>query len=135
VRTRFLRDTGVPENKIHENLKRVRGTLFASNTPLVTLQAVAGRHQRQQGETREANTGDLLGFLTRRIRTLTAEKGITHYGPDELFSAVIASGVKLMDVGTTAEQKARSPEQQAAMLLKQVPHTVSVLKSFPPYVS
>ena len=122
TRRNYLVDTGVPLHRICRHLQVISATIFASDTPLHILEEAAGRHQRQEHGS-ESRTADLVDFLLRRIRRLVRRElgglGI-HLSPDNLFAALLASGVRLMDIGTTEEQKTRSPQQQKEMLDKRV---------------
>ena len=120
TRRNYLVDTGVPLHRICRHLRVMSATIFASDTPLHILEEAAGRHQRQQHGISESRTADLVDFLLRRIRRQNAGGLGIHLSPDNLFAAILASGVRLMDVGTTEEQKTRSPQQQKEMLDKRV---------------
>ena len=94
-------------------------TIFASDTPLHILEEAAG-HQRQQHGISESRIADLVDFLRRRISRQNAGGLGIHLSPGNLFAAILVSGVRLMDIGTTEEQKTRSPQQQKEMLDKRV---------------
>ena len=116
----YLVDTGVLLHRICRHLQVMSATIFASNTPLHILEDAAGRQQRQQHGICESWTADLEDFLLRQIRRHNAGGLGIHLSPDNLFAAILASGVRLMDIGTTEEQKTRSPQQQKEMLDKRV---------------
>ena len=110
----------MPLHRICRHLQVMSATIFASDTPLHILEEAAGRHQRQQHGISESRTADLVDFLLRRIRRQNAGGLGIHPSPDNLFAAILASGVRLMDIGTTEEQKTRSPQRQKEMLDKRV---------------
>ena len=105
-------------NKISPFIKKLRAVVFEANTPIEYLEAAAGRHQRQQGETREATTSDVCRFLLRRSRRKVANGQSQHFEADELFPAIVASGVRLATPPDSEE--ARTPKQQEALLKYQV---------------
>ena len=73
-----------------------------------------------------------MNFLHRRVRHQSAAIGTPHLDGDALFSAIMALGVKIMDLGSNQEFKQRSPAQQKEMLAKQVCQNKTRLAKFPP---
>ena len=59
-------------------------------------------------------------FLYRRVVRQAATTGIPHFDGDTLFAAILASGVKIMDLGTSEKVKKRTAAQEKEMLSKQV---------------
>ena len=119
TRRNYLVDTGIPLHRICRHLQVMSATIFASDTPLHILEEAAGRHQRQQHGISKSRIADLVDLLRRIPRQNAGGLGI-HPSPYDLFAAILASGVRLMDFGTAEEQKTRSPQQQKEMLDKRV---------------
>ena len=120
TRRNYLLDTGVVLHRICRHLHVMSSTIFAPNTALHILEEAAGRHQRQQHGLSEIRTADLVDFLLSRIWRQNAGGLGIHLSSDNLFVAIPASGVRLMDIGTTEEQNTRPPQQQKEMQDKRV---------------
>ena len=84
---------GYQEDEIPDGLRFVHADVLRADTPYHIARLAAGQHQRQQTDSKEVTTADLLKMMVKVAVKLQRDKGTPYMTDSQLFLTLDSMGI------------------------------------------